>query len=109
MGINELDPIALEFERQAESFRHQLPPTISFPDVPEAATTEWKQYTRGRYYRILELMHRPFLFALLHPLQLPIPLWSTWRTNASTMLSDTYSIATRVTDIMDCGFSCETC
>jgi hypothetical protein len=34
--------------------------------VPYTPSTEWQQYTRGRYYRVLELMHRPFLFAILH-------------------------------------------
>lgn len=65
-SIEELIPIVAEFERQAEEFREQLPPSIQFQDVPLAASTEWKQYSRGRYYRVLELMHRPFLFAALH-------------------------------------------
>lgn len=65
-SIEELIPIMAEFERQAETFRSQLPPAINFPDVPEAASTDWKQYSRGRHYRVLELMHRPFLFAAIH-------------------------------------------
>lgn len=65
-GIEDLIPIMAEFERQAETFRSQLPPAISFPDVPEPASTDWKQFSRGRYYRVLELMHRPFLFAAIH-------------------------------------------
>lgn len=64
--IEDLIPIMAEFEHQAETFRSQLPPAISFPDVPEPASTDWKQYSRGRYYRVLELMHRPFLFAAIH-------------------------------------------
>jgi hypothetical protein len=66
VSIEELIPVVAEFERQAEAFREQLPPTIKFPDVPQVASTEWKQYSRGRYYRVLELMHRPFLFTALH-------------------------------------------
>ncbi|KAH7397154.1 C6 zinc finger domain-containing protein [Pyrenochaeta sp. MPI-SDFR-AT-0127] len=65
-SIEELIPIVAEFERQAETFRENLPPAIQFPDVPEIASTEWKQYSRGRYYRVLELMHRPFLFTAIH-------------------------------------------
>lgn len=65
-SIEELIPIVAEFERQAETFREHLPPAIKFPDVPEIASTEWQQYSRGRYYRVLELMHRPFLFTALH-------------------------------------------
>lgn len=64
--IEDLIPIVAEFEHQAELFRKQLPEAISFPDVPQKCDTEWKQYSRGRYYRLLELMHRPFLFAVLH-------------------------------------------
>jgi hypothetical protein len=65
-NIEELVPIVAEFERQAETFREHLPPAIKFPDVPHIASTEWQQYSRGRYYRVLELMHRPFLFTALH-------------------------------------------
>lgn len=65
-SIGELVPIVAEFERQAETFRDFLPPALKFPDVPELASTEWQQYSRGRYYRVLELMHRPFLFAAIH-------------------------------------------
>lgn len=65
-NIEELIPIVAEFERQTETFREQLPPPIKFPDVPQVAKTEWQQFTRGRYYRILELMHRPFLFTAVH-------------------------------------------
>ncbi|KAH9211098.1 hypothetical protein DL95DRAFT_342173 [Leptodontidium sp. 2 PMI_412] len=65
-GIEELIPVVVEFERQAETFRENLPPSIQFPDVPQFASTEWQQYSRGRYYRVLELMHRPFLFAAIH-------------------------------------------
>ena len=65
-SISELIPLVAEFERQAEAFREHLPPATRFPDVPQPANTEWQQYTRGRYYRLLELMHRPFLFTALH-------------------------------------------
>lgn len=64
--VNELVTIVAEFERHFEAFRDHLPISIQFDDVPHVATTEWKQYTRGRYYRTLELMHRPFLFTVLH-------------------------------------------
>ncbi|RNJ59623.1 hypothetical protein D7B24_001799 [Verticillium nonalfalfae] len=64
--IQQLIPIVAEFEQQAETFRENLPSAVKFPDVPEAASTEWQQYSRGRYYRLLELMHRPFLFSALH-------------------------------------------
>ncbi|CRK12961.1 hypothetical protein BN1723_009871 [Verticillium longisporum] len=65
-SVQQLIPIVAEFEQQAETFRENLPPAVKFPDVPEAASTEWKQYSRGRYYRLLELMHRPFLFNAIH-------------------------------------------
>ncbi|KAG4436386.1 hypothetical protein IFR05_008142 [Cadophora sp. M221] len=65
-GIEELIPVVAEFERQAETFRENLPPSIQFPDVSQFASTEWQQYSRGRYYRVLELMHRPFLFTAIH-------------------------------------------
>lgn len=65
-STEELIPIVAEFERQAETFREHLPPPIRFPDVPQTAGTEWQQFSRGRYYRVLELMHRPFLFAAVH-------------------------------------------
>lgn len=65
-SVQDLVPVVAEFERQAETFRSLLPPSINFPDVPTAAATEWKQYSRGRYYRLLELMHRPFLFDVVH-------------------------------------------
>ncbi|KFA80373.1 hypothetical protein S40288_10195 [Stachybotrys chartarum IBT 40288] len=65
-NIEELVPIVAEFERQAEAFREFLPAAIKFPHVPEVTTNEWKQYSRGRYYRVLELMHRPFIFDALH-------------------------------------------
>ncbi|CAH0028777.1 unnamed protein product, partial [Clonostachys rhizophaga] len=64
--IQELIPVIAEFEHQVHAFREQLPHAMQFPDVPASADTEWKQYTRGRYYRVLELMHRPFLFTALH-------------------------------------------
>ncbi|VUC29742.1 unnamed protein product [Clonostachys rosea] len=64
--IQELIPVVAEFEHQVHTFREQLPLAMQFPDVPELSNTEWKQYTRGRFYRVLELMHRPFLFTALH-------------------------------------------
>ena len=64
--IEELILVVAEFELQAETFREQLPPPIKFLDVPQMVTTEWQQFSRGRYYRVLELMHRPFLFTALH-------------------------------------------
>ncbi|KAK5061613.1 hypothetical protein LTR84_008157 [Exophiala bonariae] len=65
-SVDLLIPIVAEFERQTETFREHLPPSIKFPDVPQTTSTEWQQFSRGRYYRALELMHRPFLFAALH-------------------------------------------
>lgn len=65
-NIEELIPIVAELEHQAEAFRQQLPAAISFPDVPQICSSEWKQYSRGRYYRVLDLMHRPFLFVIVH-------------------------------------------
>lgn len=62
----DLIPIVEEFERQAESWREHLPQQIKFPDVPTPTDTEWQQYSRGRYYCVLELMHRPFVFAAIH-------------------------------------------
>ncbi|PNP80920.1 hypothetical protein FNYG_05735 [Fusarium nygamai] len=64
--IEGLMPIVAEFEDQVETFRQLLPEAITFPDVPEPASTEWQQYSRGRYYRLLELMHRPFVFTAIH-------------------------------------------
>ncbi|TXC10999.1 hypothetical protein FocTR4_00007792 [Fusarium oxysporum f. sp. cubense] len=64
--IEDLVPIVAEFESQVETFRQLLPEAIRFYDVPEPASTEWQQYSRGRYYRVLELMHRPFVFTAIH-------------------------------------------
>ncbi|RKK75592.1 hypothetical protein BFJ69_g7656 [Fusarium oxysporum] len=64
--IEDLVPIVAEFESQVETFRQLLPEAIRFHDVPEPASTEWQQYSRGRYYRVLELMHRPFVFTAIH-------------------------------------------
>lgn len=66
LASEELIPIVEEFERQAESWRDHLPPQTRFPDAPTPTDTEWQQYSRGRYYCVLELMHRPFVFATLH-------------------------------------------
>jgi hypothetical protein len=64
--IQDLVPLVEEFERQTYAWREHLPSKISFPDVPQLADTELKQYSRGRYYRVLELMYRPFIFAAIH-------------------------------------------
>ncbi|KAM5343914.1 hypothetical protein ACJ41O_012451 [Fusarium nematophilum] len=65
-AIEELIPVVVEFERQTQTWREHLPPNINFPDVPEPAATEWQHYSRGRYYRVLELMYRPFIFLAIH-------------------------------------------
>ncbi|KAH7131288.1 C6 zinc finger domain-containing protein, partial [Dactylonectria macrodidyma] len=65
-ALEELIPIVAEFERQAQTWREHLPLNINFPDVPRPATTEWQHYSRGRYYRVLELMYRPFIFSAVH-------------------------------------------
>ncbi|RSL61398.1 hypothetical protein CEP53_005091 [Fusarium sp. AF-6] len=64
--VEHLVPIVAGFRNQVQSFRELLPEAIKFPDVPEPASTEWEHYSRGRYYRVLELMHRPFVFAAIH-------------------------------------------
>ncbi|KAF5577348.1 C6 zinc finger domain-containing protein [Fusarium pseudocircinatum] len=65
-SIEGLVPIVAEFEDQVETFQQLLPEAIRFHDVPQPASTEWQQYSRGRYYRLLELMHRPFVFTAIH-------------------------------------------
>ncbi|KAI9147125.1 hypothetical protein HJFPF1_13157 [Paramyrothecium foliicola] len=65
-NVEELIPDIAAFEQKLERYRELLAPAVNFPDVPQPASTEWQQYSRGRYYRVLELMHRPFLFAILH-------------------------------------------
>lgn len=62
----DLIPIVEEFERQVESWRTYLPQQIEFPDAPTPTDTEWQHFSRGRYYCVLELMHRPFVFAAIH-------------------------------------------
>ncbi|KAJ4181542.1 hypothetical protein NW767_014129 [Fusarium falciforme] len=64
--IEDLVPIMAGFQNQVHSFRELLPEAIKFPDVPEPASTEWEHYSRGRYYRVLELVHRPFVFMAIH-------------------------------------------
>ncbi|RSL92094.1 hypothetical protein CEP52_014009 [Fusarium oligoseptatum] len=64
--VEDLVPIVAGFRNQVQSFRELLPEAIKFPDVPEPASTEWEHYSRGRYYRVLELMHRPFVFGAIH-------------------------------------------
>lgn len=66
VAIQDVVPIVEEFERQTHAWREHLPSKISFPDVPQSTDTELKQYSRGRYYRVLELMYRPFIFAAIH-------------------------------------------
>lgn len=68
--LEDFAPIALEFERQVQSWRKNLPPCVQFPDLPHPAGTEWKLHTRGPYLRVLELMHRPFIFMAIHQPQL---------------------------------------
>lgn len=65
-ALEELIPIVVEFERQVQTWREHIPLNINFPDVPQPATTEWQHYSRGRYYRVLELMYRPFVFSAIH-------------------------------------------
>lgn len=65
-AIEELVPIVVELERQVYKWRENLPLQVQFPDVPHAADTEWKHYSRSRYYRVLELMFRPFIFTAIH-------------------------------------------
>lgn len=66
IAIKDLVPVVAELERQVHTWRENLPPQLQFPDVPQAADTEWKHYSRSRYYRVLELMFRPFLFTAIH-------------------------------------------
>lgn len=66
--LDEYSPVALELERQAFVWRENLPRCIRFPDPPTPASTEWVLYSRQPFYRTLELMHRPFLFAYIHGL-----------------------------------------
>ena len=65
-AIEDLIPIVLEFDRQIQTWRDHLPGDINFEDVPQPVATEWQQYSRGRYYRALELMYRPFIFLAIH-------------------------------------------
>lgn len=64
--MEELVPIVVELERQVHTWRENLPLQVQFPDIPHAADTEWKHYSRSRYYRVLELMFRPFIFMAIH-------------------------------------------
>ncbi|KAH8891709.1 hypothetical protein GQ53DRAFT_150339 [Thozetella sp. PMI_491] len=65
-NIEELAPVVLEFERQAQAWRDHLPVSVKFPDLPHLPDTEWKLHLRGPYYRVIELMYRPFIFASIH-------------------------------------------
>lgn len=65
-AIQDLISIVVELDRQTQTWRNHLPPDISFEDVPQTVNTEWQQYSRGRYYRVLELMYRPFVFMAIH-------------------------------------------
>ena len=62
----EFAPVALELERQALAWRGHLPPSIQFPDPPVPANTEWTLFNRQPFFRTLELINRPFLFACVH-------------------------------------------
>lgn len=73
--VEELIPVTLELERQVHAWREHLPPRMQFPDVPRPAQTEWQQHLRAPYYRVLELLHRPFVFAAIHH-QNPSPMVS---------------------------------
>lgn len=66
IAMKELVPVVAELERQVHTWRENLPHQLQFPDVPQAADTEWKHYSRSRYYRVLELMFRPFIFTAIH-------------------------------------------
>jgi hypothetical protein len=66
--LEEFSPVATELERQVFVWREHLPTNIRFPDPPTPASTEWMLYSRQPFYRTLELMHRPFLFAYIHGL-----------------------------------------
>lgn len=66
--LDEFSPMAFELERQALAWREHLPPRIRFPDPPTPAENEWMLYSRQPFYRTLELIHRPFLFAYVHGL-----------------------------------------
>ncbi|KAK3213477.1 hypothetical protein GRF29_28g49423 [Pseudopithomyces chartarum] len=66
--LAEYAPVALELERQAIAWREHLPPSIRFPDPPTPAGTEWILYTRQPFFRTVELIYRPFLFACVHGL-----------------------------------------
>lgn len=70
-ALDEYNHIALELERQTLAWREQLPPSIQFPDPPTPADTEWQLYSRAPFLRTLELLHRPFVFAVLHELVPP--------------------------------------
>lgn len=66
--LDEWVPISLELERQIFSWREHLPPSIRFPDSPAPVSTEWQQFSRSPFYRTLELINRPFIYAFAHGL-----------------------------------------
>lgn len=66
--LDEWVPISLELERQIFSWREHLPPSIRFPDSPIPVSTEWQQFSRSPFYRTLELINRPFIYAFAHGL-----------------------------------------
>lgn len=65
-SVEEYAPLALELERQVHAWREHLPHSTRFPDAPQPADIEWKQHTRGPYYRVLGLIFRPFIFSVIH-------------------------------------------
>lgn len=71
--LDEFAPMAVELERQAFAWRQHLPPRIQFADPPTPAENEWMLYSRQPFYRTLELIHRPFVFAYVHGLSLTSP------------------------------------
>lgn len=67
-AVEEFIPISLELERQAHAWREHLPPSLRFAyeAIPRPADTEWKLHLRAPYYRVLELIYRPFIYAAIH-------------------------------------------
>jgi hypothetical protein len=66
--IEDLIPIAQEFERQLEGWHQSLPGPVSFPQSPEELGSEVRYFSRSRYYLVSELLHRPFLCHVIHNL-----------------------------------------
>ncbi|KAH7398616.1 C6 zinc finger domain-containing protein [Phaeosphaeria sp. MPI-PUGE-AT-0046c] len=83
--LDEFTPMAFELERQATAWREHLPPRIRFPDPPTPVDNEWMLYSRQPFYRTLELIHRPFVFAHVHGLS------STFTTRENAKKGLTYA------------------